>query len=778
MLPTRNLSIRLDTKGDAALRKALQGLGKDGQKALRLIEQGGPKASRGLRAVDRASRSLQGSLTGVAARAGPLGVALGSLGPAGLAAAAGLGALLLGARALFRAAPEAIDFADNIVKVADAVGLSTDALQEFRFAADLAGVSSEGLDKALKFFAKTVGELKTRVSSELGLALKDFDKQLLKNIRNSKNQEEAFTLVVRALEKETDATKRAALAKATLGRAGIDLVNIGNAEAGAFERGREEARAFGAVLDGPLLRATVDSKDELTRLQRQIEANSTRILLNLSPALISITGLFADFTAGIVAAGDALGDAFTPGAQQQLASIEARIAALRAAAAAPPVPAGQLFASSARGMGGRRGSIRGALSGPGNPQRRPGTGGGGSELTILERQAAALREVIALQEEASAQIVTVTGTPEPRPETEARAEANLARFIEGLRSENELMRVSGLELERLTLARQEELALRQATNIARQAGRELGEDEIRQIKEQVADTLAMKKAREDLAKIVKIEIKETRDKQALQREAKSLLAGVATETERLAVLEERLTELVAAEVIALEDKNRILARTEEAMRRVSEQNRDLSEGLRGVARDLRQGASAFEVFERAANRAIDSILDRAIDSLLDGGGSGGLGFLDRLFGSLSGAGSSGGFDAAASFFDFGKGGIMTERGPLPLRHYSAGGIARTAQVAVFGEGAVPEAFVPVPSGRIPVEFRGGGKAFAGGTVVQIIDQRGQGSARPQVSRGRGTDGREIIRIFIRDEVNAGIGRGDFDRSFGTRFGASPGLAVR
>ena len=72
----RNFAIRLDVKGEAAVRKALQSLGKNGQKALRLIEKGGPKASKGLIAVDRASRGLQGSLQGVAARAGPLGVGI------------------------------------------------------------------------------------------------------------------------------------------------------------------------------------------------------------------------------------------------------------------------------------------------------------------------------------------------------------------------------------------------------------------------------------------------------------------------------------------------------------------------------------------------------------------------------------------------------------------------------------------------------------------------------------------------------------------------------
>lgn len=63
-------------------------------------------------------------------------------------------------------------------------------------------------------------------------------------------------------------------------------------------------------------------------------------------------------------------------------------------------------------------------------------------------------------------------------------------------------------------------------------------------------------------------------------------------------------------------------------------------------------------------------------------------------------------------FKFADGGIMSSSGPVPLRKYAGGGIANSPQLAMFGEGSVPEAYVPVPSGKIPVEMRG-----AGATVV-------------------------------------------------------------
>ena len=66
---------------------------------------------------------------------------------------------------------------------------------------------------------------------------------------------------------------------------------------------------------------------------------------------------------------------------------------------------------------------------------------------------------------------------------------------------------------------------------------------------------------------------------------------------------------------------------------------------------------------------------------------------------------------------FANGGIMTSAGPLPLKTYSNGGIARRAQVAVYGEGSQPEAYVPLPDGRtIPVTMSNSGGTMNGNNV--------------------------------------------------------------
>lgn len=72
---------------------------------------------------------------------------------------------------------------------------------------------------------------------------------------------------------------------------------------------------------------------------------------------------------------------------------------------------------------------------------------------------------------------------------------------------------------------------------------------------------------------------------------------------------------------------------------------------------------------------------------------------------------------------FATGGVMTGKGPVPLKKYASGGIANSPQLAMFGEGSKPEAYVPLPDGRsIPVKIKGNGAG--GSNIVVNVDAGG------------------------------------------------------
>jgi tape measure domain-containing protein len=76
-------------------------------------------------------------------------------------------------------------------------------------------------------------------------------------------------------------------------------------------------------------------------------------------------------------------------------------------------------------------------------------------------------------------------------------------------------------------------------------------------------------------------------------------------------------------------------------------------------------------------------------------------------------------------FKFEDGGIMTAGGPVPLRKYASGGIANSPQLALYGEGSQPEAYVPLPDGRrIPVAMSGKGAGGSSTNVTVNVDASG------------------------------------------------------
>ena len=104
-----------------------------------------------------------------------------------------------------------------------------------------------------------------------------------------------------------------------------------------------------------------------------------------------------------------------------------------------------------------------------------------------------------------------------------------------------------------------------------------------------------------------------------------------------------------------------------------------------------------------------------------------------------------------SMFGFANGGIMSNQGSLPLKAYSTGGIANSPQLALYGEGRMNEAYVPLPDGRtIPVTMKGGN----GGTniVLNIENKTGQSIDASQISQMTKTDSdgkkTEVISIVM------------------------------
>jgi hypothetical protein len=133
----------------------------------------------------------------------------------------------------------------------------------------------------------------------------------------------------------------------------------------------------------------------------------------------------------------------------------------------------------------------------------------------------------------------------------------------------------------------------------------------------------------------------------------------------------------------------------------------------------------------------------AISSLFGGGSlptvaQGGMGPDMPAAMATSSGGGGGLLSSIGSLFSFADGGVMTSGGELPLHRNSTGGVATSPQIALFGEGRHPEAFIPMvdPAG-IHVRLDP-----AGGAHVELPGGRGI----PAVLTGPGSPEERALRL--------------------------------
>ena len=188
---------------------------------------------------------------------------------------------------------DAIQFADNIGKVSDAVGLATDTYQGYVHAASLAGIEQSQLNSNLTAFVKRVGEAREGVGPLISF-LRKYDETLLKNIQSSKNQEHAFNLVADAIQKAEKATDRAAIANAAFSRAGVAMTLMMKNGAAGLRDMRREAFDLGIVLDEQTIRKAEEANDKLDIMARVIKTSVIKQLVKLSPQIIKVGNAFAE----------------------------------------------------------------------------------------------------------------------------------------------------------------------------------------------------------------------------------------------------------------------------------------------------------------------------------------------------------------------------------------------------------------------------------------------------------------------------------------------------
>lgn len=262
-------------------------------KGVARAEVGARKLDRGLKKTGRSARTLGARLSALGARVGALGRSMFSLRNAAVLAAGVVGLGLLTKKAL--------DLADAIAKSADVIGISTDTLQKYRFAAGQAGVDQGKFTQALKTFGKQLGELRTTGLGTLSELLKKMNPALLQSLAAANTVEEGFLLLLDALGNTTNQMERLAVSSAAFGRgAGAAIVNIAKDGGEAFREWARRLEEAGGIIPEKLLRQAEAAKDELAFLAEVIKVQLTIALLQAAPEITRLAKAFSDAIPGIV----------------------------------------------------------------------------------------------------------------------------------------------------------------------------------------------------------------------------------------------------------------------------------------------------------------------------------------------------------------------------------------------------------------------------------------------------------------------------------------------
>src|SRR6266511_4553820 len=252
----RNLAIRLALTDGGRVKTELVDIGASGQKALERIRDAAQPASRGLQALDAAGQAVRGKIQEMAGGAGVLGEALHSVGPYGLAAAAGVGAVIAALGLAIGRAREAIATFDALDDQAARIGASAESFQELVYAFGQIGVKADATETALTRLNDVIGDVliqgeKTppevaRAFDQLGMSMADVQ-------QHGDDLDWMLAAMAEGMKNLGTQAERTAVAKALMGKQAAALLPLLAEGAQRLDAERQAAHDAGAVLGEDLV---------------------------------------------------------------------------------------------------------------------------------------------------------------------------------------------------------------------------------------------------------------------------------------------------------------------------------------------------------------------------------------------------------------------------------------------------------------------------------------------------------------------------------------------
>lgn len=219
-----------------------------------------------------------------------------------LAAAAAAGAALAGIAASVKST---IDTMDDMSKAASKIGIPIEELSKLAYAADLSGVSMQGLQTAVGRLSRNMADAASgtgegaKAFAKLGISVKGAD-------GNFKSSSTILAEIADRFKALPDGAQKTALAMQLMGRSGAEMIPLLNGGSGALNELLMEAARFGLVISGETGRAAEAFNDNLSRMGYAVKGVGISLAAALLPVLVPISEGFVRLSQAIVGALDYL----------------------------------------------------------------------------------------------------------------------------------------------------------------------------------------------------------------------------------------------------------------------------------------------------------------------------------------------------------------------------------------------------------------------------------------------------------------------------------------
>lgn len=189
-----------------------------------------------------------------------------------------------------------IESADEIGKMAEKTGISTEKLSQYKYAAASAGVQTDMLQASLGKLGKTTAEAaagspqQVAAFNALGIS-----QQFVKEHAN--DLDAVFQKILERFPEYEDGATKARLAQDLFGLSGSKMIPWLNQGAKGFEEAANKAKLFGLVISKDVAKSAAEINDNIGEMKAVVEGLATQTLTRIIPRLAEASKQFVDWAA-------------------------------------------------------------------------------------------------------------------------------------------------------------------------------------------------------------------------------------------------------------------------------------------------------------------------------------------------------------------------------------------------------------------------------------------------------------------------------------------------